>query len=339
MRNKNRAFLDALLRETRLHAERYEIEPETIYFGGGTPSMLSIGELEYLLGGLRESLRLENLKEWTFEVNPATISAAKAARLRELGVNRISLGVQSWDDGILKTLGRTHTAEQAAETFQALRQAGFGNINIDLMFAIPGQSREQWRATLERTIALGPEHISSYCLTYEEDTAYFEKLQAGEFHRDDERDAAMFEETMELLDAAGYGHYEISNYAQPGRESAHNFGYWNGDDYLGIGPSALSTLGRRRWQNARDSAAYIARMAAQGAAICFEEEVSEKTRAGETLAFGLRTARGIAVQAAAPWEAELTEMRALGLLETREGRLRLTQRGKLLADSVAEAFV
>jgi oxygen-independent coproporphyrinogen-3 oxidase len=339
MRTKNRGFLDALLTETRLHAERYEIEPETIYFGGGTPSMLSIGELEYLLEGLRETLRMEKVREWTFEVNPATVSAAKAARLRELGVNRISVGAQSWDDGILKTLGRAHTAEQAAGTFRALREAGFENINIDLMFAIPGQTREQWRATLERTIALGPEHISAYCLTYEEDTRYFEQLQAGEFRRDDERDAAMFEETMELLDAAGYGQYEISNYARAGRESLHNFGYWNGEDYLGIGPSAFSTLGMRRWQNARDSAAYIERMTTEGAAICFEEQVSERTRAGETLAFGLRTAGGIAAQAAAPWEEELVEMRALGLLEARDGRLRLTRRGKLLADSVAEAFV
>jgi len=339
MRTKNRAFLDALLRETRLHAEAYGIEPETIYFGGGTPSMLSIGELEYLLGGLRECLRVEAVREWTFEVNPATVSAAKAARLRELGVNRISLGAQSWDDGILKTLGRAHTAEQAARTYGALREAGFENINVDLMFAIPGQSREQWRAAIERTIALGPEHISAYCLTYEEDTRYFEQLQAGEFHRDDERDAAMFEETMELLDAAGYGQYEISNYARAGRESLHNFGYWNGEDYLGIGPSAFSTLGTRRWQNARDSAAYIERMASEGAAVCFEEQVSERTRAGETLAFGLRTDRGIAAQAAAPWDEELIEMRALGLLEARDGRLRLTRRGKLLADSVAEAFV
>jgi oxygen-independent coproporphyrinogen-3 oxidase len=339
MRTKNRAFLDALLNEVRRHAQAFAIEPETIYFGGGTPSMLSIAELEYLLGGLRAMLPLDGLREWTFEVNPATVSAAKAGRLRELGVNRVSVGVQSWDDGILKTLGRAHTAVQAEGTYRVLRDAGFENINLDLMFAIPGQSREQWRETLRRTVALGPEHISAYCLTYEEDTRYFEQLQSGEFHREDERDAAMFEETMDMLTAAGYGQYEISNYARPGRESLHNFGYWNGDDYLGIGPSAFSTVGTRRWQNVPDSAAYMARIGACGGAVSFEETIAEKTRAGETLAFGLRTERGIAAQAAAPWEAELVEMRALGLLETDGGRLRLTRRGKLLADSVAEAFV
>jgi oxygen-independent coproporphyrinogen-3 oxidase len=339
MRTKNRAFLDALLAEVRVHAAAHTVEPETIYFGGGTPSMLSIGELEYLLGGLRDILPLADLREWTFEVNPATVSAAKASRLRELGVNRISIGAQSWDDAILATLGRAHTAAQAAGTYRALREAGFENINLDLMFAIPGQTREQWRDSLRRTIAMAPAHISAYCLTYEEDTRYFERLQAGEFRREDERDAAMFEDAMDLLDAGGYGHYEISNYARTGRESLHNFGYWNGDDYLGFGPSAFSTVGARRWQNVPDSAAYIARIAAGTPAVSFEETISEKTRTGETLAFGLRTAHGIPAQAAAPWEAELVEMRALGLLEARDGRLRLTRRGKLMADSVAEAFV
>ena len=340
MRTKNRAFLDALLTEVRTQAGEYQVEPETIYFGGGTPSMLSIGELDYLLGGLREALPLDGLREWTFEVNPATVSAAKAERLRGLGVNRISIGVQSWDDGVLATLGRAHTADQAASTYTVLRdEAGFENINMDLMFAIPGQSREQWKSTLLRTIALAPEHISAYCLTYEEDTRYFERLQSGQFHRDDEREAAMFEEAMDLLGAAGYVQYEISNHARPGREALHNFGYWSGADYLGIGPSAFSTVGTRRWQNAPDSALYTSRVAARTSPVSFQETVSEKTRAGETLAFGLRTHGGIPVQAAAPWESELVEMRELGLLETRDGRLRLTRRGKLMADSVAEAFV
>jgi len=298
--------------------------------------MLSLGELDYLLGALRDCLPLDGVREWTMEVNPATVSAAKAARLRELGVNRVSIGVQSWDDGILKSLGRVHNAAQAEATYRTLRAAGFDNINLDLMFAIPGQTREQWRGTLLRTVALAPEHISAYCLTYEEDTRYFEQLQAGEYRRDDGRDAAMFEEAMDLLSAAGYGQYEISNYALPGRESLHNFGYWSGADYLGFGPSAFSTVGARRWQNAPDSAAYIAK---GGCAVTFEETVSEKTRTGETLAFGLRTERGIPAPAAAPWEGELGEMRAAGLLEARDGRLRLTRRGKLMADTVAEAFV
>jgi len=339
MRTKNRAFLDALLGEVRRSAGEREMEVDTIYFGGGTPSMLSIGELEYLLEGLRESVNLGAVREWTFEVNPATVSAAKAKRLLELGVNRISMGAQSWDDKILGRLGRAHTAEQAEGTYRVLREAGFANINLDLMFAIPGQSREQWRTTLMKAMSLGPEHISAYCLTYEEDTRYYEQLQMGEFHREDERDAAMFEEAMDLLDGGGYGHYEISNYARAGRESLHNYGYWNGEDYLGFGPSAFSTVGTRRWQNVADSAAYIERMRREGKAVSFEEMISDKMRTGERLAFGLRTALGIPAAEAAPWETELAEMRALGLLESSEGRLRLTRRGKMMADSVAEAFV
>src|SRR5579862_1140473 len=163
MRTKNRAFLDALLAEVARGHAGCALEPETIYFGGGTPSMLSIAELEYLLGGLHDCLPLDRVREWTFEVNPATVSAAKASRLLALGVNRISIGVQSWHDGILKTLGRTHTAAQAAATFRLLREAGFRNINMDLMFAIPGQTREQWRHSLRETISLAPEHISAYC--------------------------------------------------------------------------------------------------------------------------------------------------------------------------------
>jgi oxygen-independent coproporphyrinogen-3 oxidase len=301
--------------------------------------MLSIAELEHLLRNLRDILPLDHAREWTFEVNPATVSRAKALFLRACGVNRISMGVQSWDDGILRILGRAHTAAQAADTYRVLRQAGFENINIDLMFAVPGQTRDQWRDSLQRTVALAPAHISAYCLTYEEDTQYFQRLQSGEFHRDDDRDAAMFEEAMDILAAAGYRHYEISNYARPGSESLHNFAYWNGIDYLGFGPSAFSTIGARRWQNVPDSAAYITRINAIGAAVSFEETISEKTRLGETLAFGLRTDRGIAEQAAAPWESQLSDMRSLGLLESRNGRLLLTRRGKLMADSVAETFV
>jgi oxygen-independent coproporphyrinogen-3 oxidase len=169
-KNKTRAFLDALLREVERAAEQHELRPETIYFGGGTPSALLTGQLEYLLGHLRSRLDLSALREWTLEANPATVREDKARLLRALGVTRISLGVQSWDDALLRTLGRVHTAAQAERTYEVLREAGFAAINLDLMFAVPGQLPSQWRATLDKTVALKPEHISSYCLTYEEDT-------------------------------------------------------------------------------------------------------------------------------------------------------------------------
>jgi oxygen-independent coproporphyrinogen-3 oxidase len=338
-KNKTRDFLDALLRDVERAGEHFAIAPETIYFGGGTPSSLLTGQLEYLLAGLRSRLDLRALREWTFEVNPATVRPEKARLLRDAGVSRISLGVQSWDDALLKTLGRVHDASQAEKTFAVLREAGFGNINIDLMFAVPGQTAAQWRETLERTTALRPEHVSSYCLTYEEDTDYFRKLSAGNFAQDDERDAALFESTIDVLTGAGFEHYEISNYARPGRQSAHNLAYWRGADYLGFGPSAFSTTGLRRWQAIPDTAEYTRRVLAGGSTVHFEEHLPPATRAGEVVAFAIRTGEGVAVDDLARWPDAVREFQALGFLERRADRFVLTRRGKLMADSVAEAFV
>ncbi len=338
-KNKTTAFLDALLREVDEAKAAHELRPQTIYFGGGTPSALTVAHLEYLLGGLRARLDLSELREWTFEVNPATVRADKARVLHEAGVSRISLGVQSWDDALLQTLGRVHDAAQAQQTFEVLRAAGFGNINIDLMFAVPGQTLAQWQATLARTIALGPEHVSSYCLTYEEDTAYFRQLQLGSFRQDDDRDADLFEMTIDTLTAAGFDHYEISNSARRGHESAHNFAYWRGADYLGFGPSAFSTVGLRRWQALPDTAEYTRRIHAGESVVSFMEELSPETRAGEIAAFGVRTREGLATADLHPWSEALREFRTLGFLEDRGPRTVLTRRGKLMADAVAEAFV
>jgi oxygen-independent coproporphyrinogen-3 oxidase len=337
--NKTRGFLDAVLREVERASERFPLQPETIYFGGGTPSALLAGQLEYLLGGLRSRLDLSGLREWTLEANPATVRAEKARLLRDMGVTRISLGVQSWDDGLLKTLGRVHTAAQAERTYGLLCETGFETINLDLMFAVPGQSRAQWRSTLAKTISLNPGHVSSYCLTYEEDTEYFRKLTGGHFRRDDERDAVLFEETMDTLGGAGFVQYEISNYARPGRESIHNRAYWLGADYLGFGPGAFSTVGLSRWENIRDTAGYTSRMLAGADVRGFTEELSPRMRAGEVAAFQIRTAEGVPRGELAPWSDAVAEFERIELLDEFAGRLRLTRRGRMLADSVAEAFV
>lgn len=336
-KNKTRAFLDALLREVEVRAAG--LRPRTLYFGGGTPSALTVEQLDYLFTGLRQRLDLGALEEWDLEANPATIRAEKAALLRSHGVTRLSLGVQSWDDGLLKTLGRIHSAAQAEKTFHLLREAGFENLNIDLMFAIPGQTPDQWRQTLERSIALGPEHISSYCLTYEEDTDYFRKLLGGEFRQDVDLDADLFEATMDTLGAAGFDQYEISNYARPGRESRHNQAYWRGADYLGFGPSGFSTVGLRRWQNIADTAEYTRRVLAGEDTASFTEELTPQVRRGEILAFALRMREGVPVQELEPWEKELGDFRELGFFEERDGRVMLTRRGKLMADAVAGTFV
>ena len=336
-KNKTYRFLDALLREVEQSAPR--LQPRTLYFGGGTPSALSCGQLEYLFRGLAGRLDLTALEESTLEANPATIGVEKAQLLRTAGVTRLSLGVQSWDDSLLKTLGRVHNAEQAEKTFVLLRNAGFDNMNIDLMFGVPGQTIAQWRASLERTIALRPEHISCYGLTYEEDTEYFRELQSGHFVQDEEREIRLFEMTMDALTAAGYGHYEISNFARSGFECRHNKAYWRGADYLGFGPSAFSTIGRRRWQNVPDTAEYTRRMLSGEAAASFEEALTTKVRRGEKLAFGMRTRRGLAAATLQPWVQELREFEELGLIEHIGKRIVLTRRGKLMADAVGATFV
>jgi oxygen-independent coproporphyrinogen III oxidase len=338
-RNKTRAFLDGLLRDVERVSETFTLQPETIYFGGGTPSSLLVEQLDYLLGGLRARLDLSALREWTFEVNPATVRAEKAALLRERGVTRISLGVQSWDDALLKTLGRVHSAAQAEKTYRILRDASFPSVNMDLMFAVPGQADEQWRETLARTVALAPDHVSSYCLTYEEDTEYFRKLTGGTFRQDEERDARLFETVMDTLGAAGLAQYEISNYARPGHESLHNRAYWLGADYLGFGPSAFSTVACERWENVRDTAEYTRRVLAGESARGFVETLMPEQRTGEIAAFRVRMGEGISRSDLAQWVEEIAEFERIGLLERAGENVRLTRRGKLLADSVAEIFV
>jgi oxygen-independent coproporphyrinogen-3 oxidase len=230
-RNKTQAFLDSVLLDLdRRLREVASCRMQTIFFGGGTPSALSVKQLEFLLSELRRRLDLTGLREWTLEMNPATVSLEKAQMMRDYGVNRVSMGVQSWDPEMLKRLGRVHSAPQAERSFHLLREAGFTNLNLDLIFGIPGQSVEMWERTLRKTIALAPEHISAYCLTFEEDTDFFRRHQRGELPQDTEQDADFYELTMTLLESAGYRQYEISNYANPGAECLHNLAYWLGQD-------------------------------------------------------------------------------------------------------------
>ncbi len=340
-RNKTARFLDAVLRELDQQAAILPpLRPRTIFFGGGTPSALSTPQLEYLLTGLRARLDLSDLAEWTLEMNPATVSLEKAALLRSLGVNRISMGVQSWEPQLLAVLGRVHSAEQARRSYAILREAGFDNVNLDLIFGVPTQTPAQWRRSLEETIALGPEHISAYNLTYEEDTEFFRRFASGELSQDDDADAALFEQTADTLSAAGYEPYEISNFSRPGRECRHNLAYWQAADYLGLGPSAFSTVGERRWSNVRDTAAYNDRTHAGVTAADFEEAVPPDTRRAEAIAFGLRTNRGVAAETLRPWDERVAEFEALGLLRiTEANQVLLTRKGRLLADTVAEAFI
>jgi oxygen-independent coproporphyrinogen-3 oxidase len=338
-RSQTWRFCEATLRDLDRQCASFALKPETIYFGGGTPTALTSSQLEFLLGGFRERLDLSSLAEWTIEANPGSVSPRKAELLRKLGVTRVSLGVQSWDNELLKVLGREHNSQQAEQSFRILRAARFSNINVDLMFGLPGQTIEQWKLTLVKTIALQPDHISAYCLTYEEDTEFFLRHARGELLQDTDTDAAFFEMTMSILEDAGYEQYEISNYARPGFSSVHNRAYWLGKDYLGIGPSAFSTVDMNRWQNVCDYRAYADRVLSGQSPRGLSENLTSEMKRTERIALSLRTREGIAASELKHFGKETEEFRALGLLRKSNGNFVLTRKGKELADSVAERFL
>ncbi len=335
------AFIDALAAEAR-HRLAGLPRPRTIYLGGGTPSMLSPTHLRRLFGALHDVCGgFDGVEEITLEANPATFDVAKARLLRDLGVNRVSLGIQSFAAHVLETLGREHSPEEAAASVGILREAGVPSVNIDLMFSIPGQSDADWEATLRQAAALKPDHISAYNLTYEEDTAFFESLRRGEMREDEDADARQFHLAREILGAAGFDHYETSNYARPGHHSRHNLGYWRGEDYLGLGPSAVSTLGGTRDRNVADTAAYTRLAATLGNAVVESETLDAEALRLERIALGLRTRDGIALDLLAPAAlATVDELVSQDMAEVIDNaRLVLRGRGRALVDLIAAELI
>jgi oxygen-independent coproporphyrinogen-3 oxidase len=331
------AFVRSLLAELDHHLSGSTIAPHTIYLGGGTPTALSRTHLGQLLTGLGERLDLAELEEWDIEANPATFGPAKAALMRDAGVTRISLGVQSWTPSTLETLGRDHSPAQAAGAFEVLKAEAFPSLNIDLMFSVPGQTEATWREDLQRTLALEPDHVSAYNLNYEEDTEFFDRHQAGELDSDPDRDASLFQASIDLLAAAGFEHYEISNHARPGHRSRHNAAYWAGADYIGIGPGAFSTASGERWRNLPDTAGYI-RAISEGAfrkLVTEHETIDDDAFRKERIALGLRTTDGVARRYLSGAEQTITPLLANGLVEWANDHLTLTAAGKGLADPIA----
>ena len=325
------AFVEAITTELQPWVNR--LAPKTIFIGGGTPSVLPANLLRQLFAGLP---RNSAFTEWTVECNPATVTPEKLAVLREAGVNRISLGVQAFDDTLLQTLGRIHTAAAAVATYRELRAAGFENLNLDLMFGLPGQTLEQWCETLQCAIELQPEHLSTYCLSFEEDTEFWKLFQAGHLRSDADRERAMYEFAIDTLAAAGYRQYEISNFAKPGRECRHNIAGWEGRDYLGTGPSACSTVDNRRWQNISDIDRYVAGNVAPE----FEEQITPALRSAERAAFGMRMIAGVPAEVVhGRFDRQVAKLISTGLACWHDGRLCPTRRGILFADEVAMEFV
>jgi len=302
--------------------------------------MLSSKHLADLFASLRKTFDLSATTEITLEANPATFDLKKARLFKTLGVTRISLGIQSFTPHVLETLGREHSADQATASVEILREAGIPSVNIDLMFSIPGQSLADWENTLRHAISLKPDHISAYNLTYEEDTAFFDSLQNGTYQENEDHDADHYHLAEDLLTATGFDHYETSNYAQPGHHSQHNQGYWHGSDYLGLGPSAVSTINGIRNKNIPDTAAYIRQVKSIGHAIHESETLTPAQRRIELIALGLRTKKGIPLDLLDP--ESLTKAKTLlseGLLRIGRTHVSLTRIGRPLVDPIAAELI
>jgi len=365
-------YVEALIRELESIAD--DLRPDTVFFGGGTPSLLNLAQWRQILQAM-ERLNLLGAGEWTIECNPATVSPDKARLWRDYGVNRISMGVQSLDESLLDRLGRVHSREMVFKSFEVLRRAGFGNLNVDLMFAIPGQTLDVWRKTLGEALALGSEHLSSYEVIYEEDTPLFEQLKAGEFSVDEQLACAMYDELVERTAAHDFTQYEIANFAKetaamkcwsngaietqhsntatfqhpiPLHACRHNVNYWRGGSYYGLGPSAAGYVRGVRTKNWSNTTLYCDQLEKGKRAIEWREELPPLKRAGETAAFGLRMNSGWAFDPfqkttgfdlRLEWRTEIDHLVKRGWGQVDSGSFRLTQQGLRFADAAAELFL
>jgi len=292
-RSFKESYAESLLRELATLECWEDAAFETVFFGGGTPTELGAGLLNGLLAEIRLVYGVADEAEITLEANPENLDGGYLESLREGGWNRLSLGAQSFDDETLKFLGRTHSPGQIADVVQAAKAAGFGNISLDLIYAVPGQSLETWTDTVKAAIALEVPHISAYSLTIEPGTAFGRRQSAGELLESEPDDQAHYmEAAAELLESAGLGRYEVSNYARPGFASRHNQNYWRGGDYHGLGCGAHGHKQGHRWWNERDARAYMARVNASGSGRAGEEWLDAEERLSEIVALGLRSREG-----------------------------------------------
>ncbi len=331
-----------------------EVEPpeavDTIYFGGGTPSLLSPVQLEALLSVVRKRFSISTNTEVTMEMNPGTVTPETLAQFRGLGVNRASFGAQTFDDGELARLGRSHSSDDTRRTLRYLRDAGFDNVSFDLIAGLPGQTLAGWRRNLDEAFALRPEHLSFYLLEVHQGTPLANHINSGlQPQPDDDLAAEMYEAMLDRAVESGYEHYEISNLCLPGYESRHNTKYWTAAPYYGFGCSAHSYDGAfRRWANERDVMRYMEMVEQDRAIIVSETRLTEVERQAEAVFLGLRMMQGLSLKEysrefganlGAQHEDDLARFREAGLIECNGDLLRLTRAGALLSNEVFAAFV
>ncbi len=343
-------YVHALLTEITLagqsaqHTDGSPRRSRTIFFGGGTPSLLSVSQITRLLNACHSAFAVDKDAEITLEANPGTLDQAQLAGLRTAGINRLSMGAQTTDAGLLKTLGRIHTPKEIQQAIQYARSAGFTSINMDFMFGLPGQTMDHWRETLDRALDLHPEHLSLYSLIIEEGTPFYDWVHQGRITPGDEDLCAdMYEYADELLHKAGYINYEISNWALPGHQSRHNLTYWQNLPYIGMGAGAHSCFGGRRFSNERNPATYIKQLKEGQMPEVESESVGLLQAMSETAFLALRTAMGLHLPTfeerfKMPFVdfigERLQTVTEAELLECVDGWLRLSKRGRLLGNEV-----
>ena len=341
-------YLAALEREIRQSAWAGR-SVNTVYFGGGTPSELSTDELKVLALAVRETFAIDAASEWSIECNPETVAPESLEGMSRFGFNRISLGIQSFQARQLQLLGRAHTGEESIRAYRLVRAAGFENVNLDLIFAVPGQTLDYWKRDLDEALALSPEHLSLYGLTIEEGTEFGERHSRGELEAiDEEGTAEMYEVALDLALESGFDQYELSSFARPGRACLHNLGYWNYLPYLGFGIGAASFLNGTRWTNTTVLRDYL--RGAFSGEICraTEKRLQGKEALGEELMLGLHTQTGVSLGSlSVRYGCDVEQVYAdsfqlltgQGLIELEDDRARLTRKGKLVAAEVCAEFL
>lgn len=340
------AYLSALIEEVRAAAMP---ALKTLYIGGGTPTAISAEQLDYLLTNLEREIDLSQIKEYTIEANPGDLTADKIEVLKKSKVNRVSLGVQTFDDRMLKQIGRSHNQAQIYETITALKAAGFHNISIDLIYALPNQTMEQVKDNVKKALELDIPHLSLYSLILENHTVFMNRQRRGHLHLPHEDlESDMFEYILNELEANGFEHYEISNFTKPGFESQHNLMYWDNSEYYGCGAGASGYLAGVRYRNRGPIQHYLKAIAETKHARLAEERLSKQEQMEEELFLGLRKKSGVSVER---FEEKFQEnfedlygsvvdgLIAEGLLKDNRQQLQMTKKGLFLGDTVAERFI
>ncbi|WXF96505.1 radical SAM family heme chaperone HemW [Streptococcus agalactiae] len=339
------AYLQALIREFR----SYDItELRTLYIGGGTPTSISAVQLDYLLTELSRDLNLNTLEEFTIEANPGDLTVDKIEVLQKSAVNRVSLGVQTFNDKHLKRIGRSHNEAQIYSTIDALKTAGFQNISIDLIYALPGQTMDDVRSNVAKALSLNIPHLSLYSLILEHHTVFMNKMRRGKLHLPTEDlEAEMFEYIISEMERNGFEHYEISNFTKPGFESRHNLMYWDNVEYYGVGAGASGYLDGIRYRN-RGTIQHYLKGVSEGNARLSEEVLSKNEMMEEELFLGLRKKEGVSIgkfeqKFGTSFEKRygqiVQELQSDGLLKENNGFIQMTKKGLFLGDTVAEKFI